>query len=63
MKTRNIPPLKVVFSNNDRKEILAKVDHALKIGYVTMGENVKEFEERFSEYNNSKHSILVSTSY
>jgi len=61
MKTRNIPPLKVVFSKNDRKEILAKVDHALKIGYVAMGENVKEFEERFSAYNNSKHSISVSS--
>ena len=61
MKTRNIPPLKVVFSKNDRKEILEKVDHALKIGYVAMGQNVKEFEETFSEYNNSKHAISVSS--
>ena len=61
MKKRNIPPLKVVFSKKDRKEILEKVNHALKIGYVAMGQNVKEFEETFLEYNNSKHAISVSS--
>lgn len=61
MKPREIPPLKVVFSKNDRKEILEKIDHALKIGYVAMGKNVKEFEDSFAKYNNSKHAISVSS--
>ena len=61
MKNRNIPPLKVVFSKSDRREIIEKIDHSLKIGYVAMGKNVEEFEIAFAKYNNSKHAISVSS--
>ena len=56
-----IPPIKVVFPKEDRKEIIQRLDNALAIGYVAMGKNVQEFEEKFSSYIRSKHAIAVSS--
>ena len=57
-----IHPIKVVFSKEDRKEIIQRLDNALAIGYVDMGKNVQEFEGKFSSYSRSKHAIAVSSS-
>jgi len=43
-----IPPIKVIFSEEDRKEILKRIDNALSIGYVAMGNHVQDFEEIFA---------------
>lgn len=56
-----IPPIKVVFPKEDREEIIQRLDNALAIGYVAMGKNVQEFEEKFSSYTRSKHAIAVSS--
>ncbi len=57
----NIPPLKIVFSEEDRQEILKRIDQALASGRVAQGENVKEFEETFARYIGTKHAVAVSS--
>ena len=56
-----IPSQKIVFSKEDRKQILQRLDNSLVIGYVAMGKNVQEFEEKFSIYTRSKHAIAVNS--
>ena len=56
-----IPSVKVVFSKEDRKQILQRLDNSLVIGYVAMGKNVQEFEEKFSIYMRCKHAIAVNS--
>lgn len=56
-----IPPLKIVFSVQDREEILRRIDQALAQGQVAQGQNVKEFEESFARYVGVKHAVAVSS--
>lgn len=56
-----IPPTKVVFSEDDRREILQRIDSALAVGYVAMGKNVQELEENFVAYTRSKYAVAVSS--
>ena len=56
-----IPPLKIVFSEGDRQEILRRIDQALASGRVAQGENVKEFEDAFARYVGVKHAVAVSS--
>lgn len=56
-----VPPLKIVFSEQDRQEILRRVDQALAGGQVAQGQNVKEFEEAFAKYVGVKHAVAVSS--
>jgi len=56
-----IPPLKVVFPEQDRREILQRIDKCLTAGRVAQGENVQEFEETFARYVGAKHSVAVSS--
>ncbi len=57
----NIPPTKVVFETQDRKEILARIDNCLKKGLLSQGKNVKEFEEKWSDYIGTKYAIALSS--
>ena len=56
-----IPPVKVHFPEEDRKEILRRVDECLFTGMVAQGKNVKEFEDEFAKYVGTKHAIAVSS--
>ena len=56
-----IPPLKVYFSENDRSEILARIDKCLVRGFLAQGENVEEFESLFAQYIGCRHAIALSS--
>jgi perosamine synthetase len=56
-----IPPLRVVFSEEDRQEILRRIDQCLSTGRVAQGENVQEFEEAFARYVGAKHAVAVNS--
>ena len=56
-----VSPLKIVFSEQDRQEILRRIDQALAQGQVAQGRNVKEFEESFARYVGVKHAVAVSS--
>lgn len=60
-KIMKIPPVKVVFPEEDRKEILRRIEECLSTGLVAQGKNVKEFEESFAAYTGVKHAIAVSS--
>lgn len=56
-----IPPLKIVFSAEDRAEILRRIDRSLSSGRVAQGENVREFEEAFARTAGVRHAVAVSS--
>ena len=56
-----IPPVKVYFPEEDRMEILRRIDECLSTGMVAQGKNVKEFEDEFAKYVGTKHAIAVSS--
>ncbi len=57
----HIPPVKIVFSEEDRQEILMRIDRCLLTGRVAQGENVREFEDTFARYVGTKHAVAVSS--
>lgn len=56
-----IPPVKIVFSKEEREEILQRIDRCLLEGQVAQGQNVREFEASFSRYVGVKHAVAVSS--
>ena len=56
----NVPPVRVVFDEDDRKNILSEIDAVLQSGMVAASTKVKEFEEFWAEYCGSKHAIACS---
>lgn len=56
-----IPPVKIVFSEEDRREILSRLDRSLASGQVPQGENVREFELDFAKAVGVKHAVAVSS--
>lgn len=56
-----IPPMRIEFSSEDRKEVLRRVDRCLATGQVAQGENVREFEETFARYTGARHAVAVSS--
>jgi len=56
-----IPPVKIVFSEEDKSEIKTKIDEVLSSGFLTLGKYVKEFEEKFLSYTNTKYGIATSS--
>jgi perosamine synthetase len=57
----HIPPVRVVFPEQDRQEILRRIERCLATGQVAQGENVREFEETFARYVGAKHAVAVSS--
>ena len=41
-----VPPARIVFNEEDRKKILARVEESLSTGQLTLGKNGKEFEQK-----------------
>jgi dTDP-4-amino-4,6-dideoxygalactose transaminase len=58
---RRIPPARVVFSDDDRAEIVALIDEALRTGSLTLGPRTREFEEAFAARHHAAHAIAVSS--
>ena len=56
-----IPAVKVVFEEDDRKEILARIEDALTTGMLAQGKYVREFEGKWSKYIGSKYAIATSS--
>lgn len=56
-----VPPVKVVFSEQDREEILRRIDECLASGMLAQGKNVKEFEDEFAKSTGTKHAVAVSS--
>lgn len=56
-----VPPVKVYFADEDKKQILERIDACLSSGRLTLGENGKEFEEKFAFYVGSKHAVAVNS--
>lgn len=56
-----IPAAKIIFSEEDRKQILQKIEESLVTGMLTLGKNVKAFEEEFARLTGSKYAVAVSS--
>ena len=56
-----IPPVKVIFLEEDKKEILGRIEECLTTGILAQGKNVREFEEKFAKYVGVKHAVAVSS--
>src|SRR5262245_59443819 len=46
--TNRIPGAKTVIPDEDRREILARIDEALRTGALTLGKNGEAFESSFA---------------
>lgn len=55
-----VPPLKIVFEEKDRINILNDVERVLTSGMIAAGENVKKFEEFWADYTGCKYAIACS---
>ena len=44
-----IPPVKIYFPDEDRKQILTAIDECLRTGQLTLGKYVKAFEDKFAK--------------
>jgi dTDP-4-amino-4,6-dideoxygalactose transaminase len=56
-----IPPVKVIFPEEDRKEILRRIDECLASGQVAQGRNTKEFEQEFAAYVGTRHAVALAS--
>jgi perosamine synthetase len=56
-----IPPIKVVFGDEEIEEIQVRVAEVLRSGMLAQGKYVEEFEERWAAYLMAKHTVAVST--
>src|SRR2546423_7782440 len=56
-----VPPARVFFPEEDRAEILARIDHALATGQLTLGATGRELEEAFATRHQVGHAVSVSS--
>jgi dTDP-4-amino-4,6-dideoxygalactose transaminase len=56
-----VPPVKIHFPEQDRKEILEKIDGIMQSGRLTLGEYTKKFEEDFARYSGCKYAVAVNS--
>jgi perosamine synthetase len=61
MTTPRIPAARIVFSAQDREEILRMIDQSLQSGSLTLGPRTREFEEAFAHRHDVPHAIAVSS--
>ena len=58
---RDVPAARVVFSEEDRRAVLAMVDESLRTGSLTLGRHTKAFEEAFARRHGLPHAVAVSS--
>jgi perosamine synthetase len=56
-----VPPTKVVFDEDARREVLARVEDCLTTGMLAQGKYVREFEQKFADYMGIKHAVAVNS--
>lgn len=56
-----ISAAKIYFPEDDRKQILYRIDQALSTGQLTLGKYGEEFEERFAAYVGTKFAVAVNS--
>jgi dTDP-4-amino-4,6-dideoxygalactose transaminase len=57
----SVPPAQVHFPEEDRAEILRRIDQALASGQLTLGAVGRELEERFAAHHGAKHAVAVNS--
>jgi perosamine synthetase len=57
----NIPAARLVFSAEDRAEILGLIDESLQTGSLTLGPHTRDLEASFAARHQSPHAIAVSS--
>jgi perosamine synthetase len=55
-----VPPVRVVFEDEDRRRILAEIDEVLSSGMVAASKKVKALEEFWAEYSGCKYAVACS---
>ena len=55
-----IPPVKVIFDENARKEILGRIEDCLTSGMLAQGKYIEEFEDKWAQYLGIEHAVAVS---
>ncbi len=56
-----VPPARVYFPDDDRAEILARIDEALTSGQLTLGPIGAELESAFAKRHGTRHAVAVSS--
>ncbi len=56
-----VPPARVYFPEDDRAEILARIEDALITGQLTLGATGRELEEAFATRHRAAHAVAVSS--
>ncbi len=57
----SVPPVRVVFEEEDRKAIIREIDACLSSGMVATGKKVKEFEEMWAAYCRTRYGVACSS--
>lgn len=57
----SVPPVRVVFEDEDRKRVLQGIDEVLASGMVAASKKVKELEEFWAEYTGCRHAIACGS--
>ena len=52
---------KPYFSEDDRKDILSKIDNILTTGHISQGKYVYEFEQKFAEKIGVRHAVATNS--
>ena len=61
MTARSVPAARVVFGEDDRREVLAMIDGSLRTGSLTLGPHTSAFEEAFAARHSAPHAVAVSS--
>ncbi|HJQ00669.1 MAG TPA: DegT/DnrJ/EryC1/StrS family aminotransferase [Jatrophihabitans sp.] len=56
-----IPAARIVFDEDDRRQIAELVDAALRTGQLTLGPQTRAFEQLFAELHAAPHAVAVSS--
>lgn len=56
-----IPSARIVFSEQDKKEILKSIEESLTTGQLTLGKNGAAFEEEFRKTTQTKYAVAVNS--
>jgi len=56
-----VPAARICFPEEDRVELLKKIDGILASGQLTLGKYTKEFEEKFAQYVGTRYAVAVNS--
>jgi dTDP-4-amino-4,6-dideoxygalactose transaminase len=59
--TLRIPPARIFFPDEDRRDILRLIDEALVTGRLTLGKHVRAFEEEFARASGTRYAVAVNS--